>query len=199
MKHAQLKRPDPCPALTDIKSVPQAERTVRVSSLFGQADGRHRAVAAAVFVRSGERTFIVHQDETVPAGSVILRGADGHIFGIPVVAGGSGCQTPASCGTEPGFQDSEDPEECPDGGNHEYSSGTQKVTYNALPAVPDGIHFEDDDGTLGTTYDFLTKTYTCLRCGRRIREVYRLELSEFADDPPPVDQECPDAHSGDRR
>jgi len=173
----RLRRPDPFPELSEIGSVPQAERTVRVSTLFGPDDLGHKAVAAAVFVRSGDRTFLVHQNETVPADSAILRGADGHIFGIPAVSGGSASQQAPE---EPDV----DAETCIDGQNHEYSSRTQETTYNARPAVPGGIHFEDDDGTIGTTYDFLTKTYTCLRCSRRISEVYRLERSEFADAAP---------------
>lgn len=81
------------------------------------------------------------------------------------------------------FPDNDAPETCHGGENHECDSRRQKISYNASGHAADGIHFADDDGTRSTAADILTKTYTCLRCRQEVTEVYRLELTEFADGP----------------
>lgn len=89
MTQTTLKLPDPRPTLSDLGIVPKKQRTVKVSSLFADAEKRLFDMAAAVFVRSGDRTFLVHRGDSVPAGTVLLRDDAGQICGIPVVAGGA--------------------------------------------------------------------------------------------------------------
>jgi len=83
-----LKLPNPRPELSDLESVPAAERTVRVSSLLAGTEKRLLDTGSAVFIRSGERRFLAHRNDMVPADSEVMRGADGHVFGIPAVTGG---------------------------------------------------------------------------------------------------------------
>lgn len=83
-----LKLPDPRPALSDLETIPKGQRTVKVSSLFADAEKRFLDSAAAVFVKSGDRTFLVHPSDSVPAGTVLFRDGAGQICGIPAVVGG---------------------------------------------------------------------------------------------------------------
>lgn len=83
-----LKRPDPRPKLSDLEAVPRKQRTVKVSSLFADTEKRFLNAAAAVFVRSGNLTFLAHPGDLVPADAVLFRDGTGQICGIPAVVGG---------------------------------------------------------------------------------------------------------------
>jgi len=83
-----LEEPWPRPILSDVKRIPDRERTVTVSSLLGCTDGECMKNVAAVYVRSGGRTFLVPRDASVPAGSTILRNHLGRQCGVHVCRDG---------------------------------------------------------------------------------------------------------------
>lgn len=84
--------------------------------------------------------------------------------------------------TAPADTDHVDPvdaQTCIDNGSHDYDSSKAEITYNnSGKDSGNGIHIDDMSEP---KYDGMTKTYTCLICGLRIRERFLYEDVEIVE------------------